>query len=360
MATLTIGLTGGNYDSIPTWTEAAVPTSADDVGATGTSGNLTVNVASAARSFDMTSYVGTLTRNSFTTLAIGDGTAGAGNVAMKLVAGMTYTESGTVGAITFASTSATQQTIATAGKSIFSLTLNGVGGSWVLSDALALTNNLTLTNGAFATGNQAISCLRLLSSTSNVRTLALGSSTITITDVSGTLWSLVTTNLTFDAGTSTIVLADAGAGSKTFAGGGATYNIVSITTGGAGAWTFTGSNTFAQLTTTGGGTKTIKFTLGTTTTLTGGESSFFSGAAGNLITLGSSTPGSAWTLSIASNKSSDYLSVSDCTVSGGGKLYCGANSTDGGGNNANVVFTAPPGPGKPKNVAHMARMMGAT
>jgi hypothetical protein len=70
MATRTIANGGGNYNSTGTWVEGAVPTSADDVVATGTSGNLTVNVSSACRSIDLTGYTGTLAINS--NLTIGD------------------------------------------------------------------------------------------------------------------------------------------------------------------------------------------------------------------------------------------------------------------------------------------------
>jgi len=63
MATRTISNAGGNYNATATWVEAAVPTSADDVVATATSGQLTVNVSSAARSFNFTNYTNTLTMN---------------------------------------------------------------------------------------------------------------------------------------------------------------------------------------------------------------------------------------------------------------------------------------------------------
>lgn len=61
MATRTISNTGGQYNAVGTWVEGIVPTSADDVVSTATSGQLTVNVTSAARSIDLSSYVSTLT-----------------------------------------------------------------------------------------------------------------------------------------------------------------------------------------------------------------------------------------------------------------------------------------------------------
>jgi hypothetical protein len=69
MATRTISNTGGNYNAVGTWVEGIVPTSADNVVATATSGNLTINVASAARSFNFTSYSNTLTVNATWTVS---------------------------------------------------------------------------------------------------------------------------------------------------------------------------------------------------------------------------------------------------------------------------------------------------
>jgi hypothetical protein len=71
MATRTISNTGGNYNSTATWVEGVVPTSADDIVATATSGQLTINVASAARSIDLTNYANTITFNNNWTLGGG-------------------------------------------------------------------------------------------------------------------------------------------------------------------------------------------------------------------------------------------------------------------------------------------------
>jgi hypothetical protein len=64
-----------------------VSTAAVDVRLGPGSGNVTINAAAACRSLDCTGYTGTLTHNSSVTLSIGDGTAGAGNVALKFVSG---------------------------------------------------------------------------------------------------------------------------------------------------------------------------------------------------------------------------------------------------------------------------------
>jgi hypothetical protein len=127
-----------------------------------------------------------------------------------------------------------------------------------------------------------------------------------------------------------------GATAKTFVGGGSTFNCT-VNQGGLGALTITGSNTFGNITNTVQ-PASILFTAGTTSTFSNFS---LSGTAGNLITIGSVTAASH-TLSKASGTvSSDYLSISRSTATGGASWYAGANSTNGG-NNSGWVFTAPP------------------
>ena len=72
MATRTISNTGGNWNATGTWVEAIVPTAADDVVATATSGQLTLNVSASIRTVNFTNYTNTLTMSN--NLAIGAGT----------------------------------------------------------------------------------------------------------------------------------------------------------------------------------------------------------------------------------------------------------------------------------------------
>ena len=83
-STRTIADGGGNFNAIGTWVEGAVPVAGDAVVATGTSGQLTVNVASGGiglLSVNFTNYTNTLTMSNTLTVS--------GNV--TLVAGMTIT-----------------------------------------------------------------------------------------------------------------------------------------------------------------------------------------------------------------------------------------------------------------------------
>ncbi len=122
MATRTISNAGGNYNATGTWVEGIVPTSADDVVATATSGNLTVNVASAAKSIDFTNYVGTLTLTS--SLSIW------GNI--TLTSGMTITGSGLL-------TCSSAGTLTSNGKSVPNFNING-SGTYTFNDSWTVTN----------------------------------------------------------------------------------------------------------------------------------------------------------------------------------------------------------------------------
>ncbi len=99
-ATRTISNTGGNWSATGTWVEGAVPTSADDVVATATSGNLIINTTAAVRSIDLTSYIGTLTHNNFM-FSVGDASGGA----LNFSGSWSYVTAGDTSAITFVSTS---------------------------------------------------------------------------------------------------------------------------------------------------------------------------------------------------------------------------------------------------------------
>ena len=89
MATIRLSNAGGNYNASGTWDGGVVPTSADDVIADASSGNLTVNVSSNCRTIDFTSgsnYAGTLTMTA--ALLVGSQTA-SGTTGVTLSPAMT-------------------------------------------------------------------------------------------------------------------------------------------------------------------------------------------------------------------------------------------------------------------------------
>ena len=253
---------------------------------------------------------------------------------------MTLTASGFT--LTFAATNGTQQ-ITTNAKTIdFLLTFNGVGGTFQLQDALTMgsTRTATLTNGTLDLNGFTYTVGTAFTTATGTKNLTFNGGTLVCPAATTTAFNnAVPTNFTTTAGTGTGTISMTAATAKTFVGGSSTFNCT-LNQGGAGTLTITGSNnTFSNITNTVQ-PASILFTAGTTSTFTNFS---LSGTAGNLITIGSVTAASH-TLSKASGTvSSDYLSISRSTATGGAGWYAGANSTDGG-NNSGWVFTAPPAP----------------
>lgn len=221
---------------------ASVPTAADDVFFSNLStGNCTLSSSSVCRSINCTGFTGTITHPAAVTFNIGDATAGASNVALLFVSGMTYTlGSTTTSAISFVSTSTTQQTITTGGKTMAAFVLNGIGGSWILGSSLTMTQvanaTLTLTNGSFDTGSFNYTGAGFFSNNTNVRTVLLGSSTFNLASNAGGGWVVNSTNLSFNSGTSTIISNTSNTG-VTFGNGLVFYNFTIIYGNGSGAIT---------------------------------------------------------------------------------------------------------------------------
>ena len=121
MATRTIANGGGNWNNpVTTWVEGFVPTSSDDVVATGTSGQLTVNITTAAcATLILTGYTGTLTIAGSNKLTV--------NSTLTLVAGMTLSGDGII------SIGSTTATITSGGLTI-PFTLAFTGGTKTLGD----------------------------------------------------------------------------------------------------------------------------------------------------------------------------------------------------------------------------------
>jgi hypothetical protein len=248
--------------------------------------------------------------------------------------GITLSGTGTLG---FAGRT-TQQITSSAIAFTQSISISSPSGSVALQDALTTgtTITTTLTNGTLDIQSYTLSTGLFTASNLNTRTIAFGTGQISCTGT-GQVWNTSTTTGLTVTGTGTISLT--GASSKTFSGGGFSYSGITINQGGVGALTIQGSNTFGNITNTVQ-PASVLFTAGTTSTFTNFN---LSGTSGNLITIGSPTAASH-TLSKASGTvSSDFLSISRSSATGGAGWYAGANSTDGG-NNSGWIFTAPPAP----------------
>ena len=133
MALRTVSNTGGNWNATTAWVGGVVPVAGDTVDFTVTSGNLTVNVATAnLAGIDFTNYVGTVT---FTNNINTNGTVNLGTGG--------YIQAGTGGLVIVGNTTITSNGVIW--SRIFSVNF-GVSSTITLSDNLSITNNVTLTN----------------------------------------------------------------------------------------------------------------------------------------------------------------------------------------------------------------------
>ena len=203
----------GNWTDGSQWVGGVAPTAADDVIIDGTSGNVTIDSGAVARSVDFNGYSGLCVHNANVTLNIGDGTAGAGNRALRMSPTMTYLKMHPqTSAIAFISTSATQQTIdwcSTTGNHVFGNTTYNASsnGSWIWNDDFissfaGLNGTLTLTKGTLNTNGKTFIGGQVTGSNSNVRALTMGASNFYCYGVGNNCWLFATvTSLTVAANT---------------------------------------------------------------------------------------------------------------------------------------------------------------
>lgn len=235
---------------------------------------------------------------------------------------------------TFAGTSGTQDITSNGATINFPITQSGVGGTVRLLDALTLgsTRTYTLTNGTFNANNFNVTVGTFSSDNANTRTITMGSGTWTLGST-GTVWNTATTTgLTFNKDTANITLSNTSTSSRTFAGGGLTYNnlVIGGSTG-VSTLTFTGSNTFGTISSTKTVAQTILFTPGTTTTVANWT---VTGSAGNVLTIGSVGGAAQHTLAKTGGGTVtvEYASISYSNATPA-NTWAATNSTNGGNNN---------------------------
>jgi len=221
---------------------------------------------------------------------------------------------------------------------------DGVGGGWTLGSAFSCgSNTLTLTNGTFDTsssGNYAVTANAFNSNNSNVRTINLNASTLTLSS-SSVPWQITdSTNATLNAGTSTINISN-GVGPN-FSGGGLTYYTVAFTSTSStsGDKDIDGANTFTNLTfgtPATAGTNSIRIfanqiingTL-TATGIAGNRRLFFNTGEPS---------GTTYTLTCASITALQDVDFRDITIAGAHGTLSGTRLGDCGGN-SNITFVA--------------------
>ncbi|MGZ5799278.1 MAG: hypothetical protein ACXWJZ_01435, partial [Burkholderiaceae bacterium] len=345
---------------------AAAPTAADDVFLDASSGAVTVTMSSTTvcRSLNHTGFTGTLVHPAATNPSIGDATAGASNIALKFVAGMTYTLGDVAtSAFTFASTSATQQTIDYGGKNAGNITLaGGTTGNFAITSAITQDPLASVTqsgsnvhySGASDTSALSHSFGLIASSGSTAKTFTFGNATITLTR------STAATHINIPSGASNTV----SAASATFVGAPTSTGRITYT------YTFPTGTVVGTMTLNGEGERNFatSYTVGTLTrnptahnyeqlNLPAGGSLTVTSALNvvaansiNRVTIWPNSTGVASTLvltgatlnlqgvdfqDIIFNNGGSNLDLSAIT---GGSGDCGGNSITGGGT---LTFTAP-------------------
>jgi hypothetical protein len=170
------------------------------------------------------------------------------------------------------------QTMRPSGRGTSTLTSAGVqfptkfqvtsfGGTFRLLDALVTTVRLDILNGTFDDNGFTVTAPQFTDGNSTAAKTLVGNGTwiVSGSDSAVTAFLFGATGLTVTPGASWLIkFTDATATSKTFAGGGKTYNNVWFNNAGTGTFDITGSNTFNQFKVDAG--RSVRFTAATTTT----------------------------------------------------------------------------------------------
>jgi len=231
------------------------------------------------------------------------------------------------------------QTITSATRTFTqALTVDSYGGSVELADALNIgTTALTVTNGTFDTKNYNVTAQSLISSNSNVRTITLGSSTVTLSGTSSAIDAGTITNLTFNAGTSSIVFSGASSGTQLTSANLTFYDVSFTGTSGAISATITGNNTYRNLSFTAPASAgALRYLFSGTATITG-TLTCAGASAVRRIFLRSDTVGTTRTLTVAT-LSADDCDFRDITIAG---AAAGSSPTRAGNCGGNTGITFP-------------------
>lgn len=190
-------------------------------------------------------------------------------------------------------------------------------------------NNITLSAGTPVFG-----------SGTGTRTLNMGSGTWSLTGGNASWFFQNTTNLTLNAGTSTIAFTGTATGVRAFEGGGKTYNIVTVNSSANHAFRISGANTIGALTVAA--PNRILFPVGKTNTITN-FTNIIGSSSSNVGIISSDPNFGIATVSSANNWAGDWCGLMYMTFSGGG-TFAATNSLNLG-NNTGITITPPSGGG---------------
>ena len=282
-------------------------------------GTFAITGGSSIKNLNFTGFTGTLTSTTRTIY---------GN--LTFVSGMTLNAGGNT--TTFAATSGTQTITSATQTHDYPITINGIGGTVQLVDALTMgsSRTLTLTNGTFNSNAKSVTCGAFSGNNSNTKTFTITNSTFTVlsgTSTSGFLLNGVGT--TYNVTGSDVVFTTSTA-ALYWGGGGSTFPAVTMS--GTGQLIIGANGSTFTITTLSNTVQPCTVSIFSTNTQLNVTNFNLSGTAGNLVTFNSSVAGTARTISKTSGTvNALYLNVKDSTATGGAKWY--ANSSNDLGNN---------------------------
>lgn len=347
-----LGSGTGNWSDTAHWSTtsggsggADVPTSSDDVfidsnSGFGSGGTITTDVTGVCHDFTSTSG------HNYTIIYGDDDFYIYGSAVFE--AGTTFdADSGIF--TNFVSTSG-GETITCNGASIYYASFAGVGGGWALQDDLVVETCFAFIAGTFDANDNNVTAKYFYfhAGTGYVPTVIMGSG---IWNPNGntddspyfSIWEIQEENgevVTFNCETSTIKITDSSSATKTFMGGGKTYNNIWFTGTGTGNFIIERSNTFNDFKID---TPPHKVTFEDSTTNI--VSTFtVSGTAGKLIIIDCTFGTDPFILSKSSGTVvCDYLDISNSNATGGATWYAGSHSADTT-NNDGWLFEDVPAP----------------
>lgn len=189
----------------------------------------------------------------------------------------------------------------------------------------------------FSANNNSPTMTAFTPSGTHTRTLNMGNGTWTINSsgsTASTPWDNTTvTGFTLNANSSTLVINNSGTGSRTFAGGAKTYNILSLGAS-SGVFQISGGNTFAQFLVAAPqqllfpGANTIQ-TITTAPTWTG--------TAATPILVNNTSPTAGATITVTSGTMTVTWGAIWRMTFNGGATFTGTNSLDMGGNTGMTI-----------------------
>ena len=262
---------------------------------------------------------------------------------LTFVSGMTVN----VGAnlTTFGATSGTQ-TITSAAQTLdFPITINGVGGTVQLEDALTMgsTRTLTLTNGTFNSNAKSVTVGVFSAANSNTKTFTITNSTFTVAGGTTTTGFIFTTaGTTFNVTGSNIVFTTSG-NAVYYGGTTAAVTYPQVTMSGTGILNIGFGQTTSSITTLTNTVQPCTISVSTTSQLTVANFNL-SGTPGSPVTFNSTLPGTARTISKSSGTvNALYLNIQDSTATGGA-TWNALDSTNAGNNTGWTFITLPSAP----------------